>query len=129
MEFSYSFLANVVDEMPQLLRIGKRMAFRLALPLLDQCKKQTDALAESLTELKMQIIISINGQNISQIDSICLSQLTIGSLINEVEKDKVNEFIFAINSALGDDLEFADQITSGRSINQRVVFENSLKRD
>ena len=159
MELSYRLLANAVDELSQIQEIGKRTLLRLILPLLDQPKEQTDALAGSFTEFKKQIIIKCwNCQNISQVDNICLSQLTIGSLIKKVENDQVDELIFPLNATvegnatnfyfykrlkdssvklarmargipLGDDLEFADQITLGRSITQRVAFENSLKRD
>ena len=98
------------------------------------------------------------GGKISPIDGIGPSQLTIDSLIRKVENDQVDELIFALSSTVegdttnfyiynqlkdssvklttiargipvGDDLEFADQITLGRSITQRVPFENSLKRD
>ena len=98
------------------------------------------------------------GGKISPIDGIGPSQLTISSLIKKVENDQVDELIFALSSTVegdttnfyiynqlkdssvklttiargipvGDDLEFADQITLGRSITQRVPFENSLKKD
>ncbi len=98
------------------------------------------------------------GGKISPIDGIGPSQLSISSLIKKVENDQVDELIFALSSTVegdttnfyiynqlkdtsiklttiargipvGDDLEFADQITLGRSITQRVPFENSLKKD
>ena len=98
------------------------------------------------------------GGKISPIDGIGPSQLTIDSLIKKVQNGQVDELIFALSATVegdttnfyiynqlkesdvklttiargipvGDDLEFADQITLGRSITQRVPFENSLKRD
>jgi recombination protein RecR len=98
------------------------------------------------------------GGKISPIDGIGPSQLNIDSLVNKVKNDQVDELIFALSSTVegdttnfyiynqlkdshvklstiargipvGDDLEFADQITLGRSISQRIPFENSLKKD
>jgi len=98
------------------------------------------------------------GGKISPIDGIGPSQLSIDSLIKKVDNNQIEELIFALSSTVegdttnfyiynqlkdtevklstiargipvGDDLEFADQITLGRSITQRVPFENSLKQD
>ena len=98
------------------------------------------------------------GGKISPMDGIGPSQLTIDSLIKKVKNNQVDELVFALSSTVegdttnfyiynqlkdtsvklstiargipvGDDLEFADQITLGRSITQRVPFEKSLKRD
>ena len=96
------------------------------------------------------------GGKISPIDGIGPSQLTIGSLVNKVKEGNVKELIFALSStmegdttnfyiykqikdynivtsaiargiAVGDELEFADEVTLGRSIIQRVPFESSIK--
>jgi len=82
--------------------------------------------------------------------------LTIQSLVEKVKSGVVRELIFAMSStmegdttnfyiykqiqdqelrtstiargiAVGDELEFADEITLGRSIVQRIPFETSLK--
>src|SRR5690606_1707159 len=97
------------------------------------------------------------GGKISPIDGIGPSQLTISSLVDKVKKGEVKELIFALSStmegdttnfyifkqikdyniitsaiargiAVGDELEFADEITLGRSIIHRVPFENSLTK-
>ena len=97
------------------------------------------------------------GGKISPIDGIGPSQLTISSLVDKVKKGEVKELIFALSStmegdttnfyifkqikdyniitsaiargiAVGDELEFADEITLGRSIVHRVPFENSLTK-
>lgn len=96
------------------------------------------------------------GGKISPIDGIGPSQLTIAPLVDKVKSGGVKELIFALSStmegdttnfyiykqikdsgivtsaiargiAIGDELEFADEVTLGRSIVQRVPFENSLR--
>ncbi len=96
------------------------------------------------------------GGKISPIDGVGPSQLNINSLIEKVKSGDVEEIIFALSStmegdttnfyifkqikeyriktstiargiAVGDELEYADEVTLGRSIVQRVPFENSLK--
>lgn len=95
------------------------------------------------------------GGKISPIDGVGPSQLTIVSLVEKVKAGGVKELIFALSStmegdttnfyifkqvkdcgivtsaiargiAVGDELEYADEITLGRSIVHRVPFENSL---
>jgi recombination protein RecR len=95
------------------------------------------------------------GGKISPIDGIGPGQLTIVSLVEKVRAGRVKEIIFALSStmegdttnfyifkqikdygiitsaiargiAVGDELEFADEVTLGRSIIHRVPFENSL---
>lgn len=96
------------------------------------------------------------GGKISPMDGIGPSQLTIPSLVEKAKSGAVEEIIFALSStlegdttnfyiykklegapvktstiargiAVGDELEFADEVTLGRSITNRVPFENSLK--
>jgi len=96
------------------------------------------------------------GGKISPMDGIGPSQLTIKSLVEKVKAGKIEEIIFALSStlegdttnfyifkqlegttiktstiargiAVGDELEYADEVTLGRSITNRVPFENSLK--
>ncbi len=96
------------------------------------------------------------GGKISPIDGIGPSQLTIKPLIEKVKDGKIQEIIFALSSTMegdttnfyiykqlegtgvktstiargisvGDELEYADEVTLGRSITNRVPFENSLK--
>jgi len=95
------------------------------------------------------------GGKISPIEGIGPQNLTIDSLIDKVKKGDVKEVIFALSStiegdttnfyifkqlekytiktstiargiAVGDELEYADEITLGRSIVNRIPFENSL---
>lgn len=101
-------------------------------------------------------IYHVLGGKISPIDGIGPSQLNIASLVEKVHSGGVAELIFALSStmegdttnfyifrqvkdtgvatsaiargiAVGDELEFADEVTLGRSIIHRVPFENSLK--
>lgn len=96
------------------------------------------------------------GGKISPMDGIGPNDLTIHSLVEKVKSGLVKELIFALSStmegdttnfyifkqietyslvtttiargiAVGDELEFADEITLGRSIINRIPFENSLK--
>lgn len=96
------------------------------------------------------------GGKISPMDGVGPSQLYIQSLIDKVKKGEVEEIIFALSSTLegdttnfyifkqleginvktstiargisvGDELEYADEITLGRSITNRIPFESSLK--
>ena len=96
------------------------------------------------------------GGKIAPMDGIGPQQLTIDELIERVEKEKVKEIIFALGSIMegdttnyyifkklsnysltfsaisrglgvGDELEYTDELTLGRSISQRIPFEISLK--
>jgi recombination protein RecR len=101
-------------------------------------------------------IYHVLGGKISPMDGIGPHQLKINSLVDKVKNGKVSEVIFALSStmegdttnfyiykqikdfnvvtssiargvAIGDELEYADEITLGRSIKHRVPFENILK--
>jgi len=101
-------------------------------------------------------IYHVLGGKISPIDGVGPSQLTISSLVEKAKLGQINEIIFALSStmegdttnfyiykqiadlkiivstiargiAVGDELEYADEVTLGRSILQRVPFEKSLK--
>jgi recombination protein RecR len=101
-------------------------------------------------------IYHVLGGKISPIDGVGPSQLNIVSLVEKVHNGGVAELIFALSStmegdttnfyifrqvkdsgvatsaiargiAVGDELEFADEVTLGRSIIHRVPFKNSLK--
>jgi recombination protein RecR len=101
-------------------------------------------------------IYHVLGGKISPIDGIGPSQLTISSLVEKVRTEQVEELIFALSStmegdttnfyifkqvkdlevkisaiargiAVGDELEYADEVTLGRSILHRIPFENSIK--
>lgn len=101
-------------------------------------------------------IYHVLGGKISPIDGIGPGQLTIAALVEKVKSGGVDEIIFALSStmegdttnfyiykqlkdvpvktstiargiAVGDELEYADEITLGRSIMQRIPFENTLR--
>jgi recombination protein RecR len=96
------------------------------------------------------------GGKISPMDGIGPSELNIISLVEKVKAGVIDEIIFALSSTLegdttnfyifkqiepydiltttiargisvGDELEYADEVTLGRSIINRIPFENSLK--
>ncbi len=101
-------------------------------------------------------VYHVLGGKISPIDGVGPSQLNIASLVEKVGSGNVTEVIFALSStmegdttnfyiyrqikqyeiktstiargiAVGDELEYADEITLGRSILNRVPFENTMK--
>jgi len=96
------------------------------------------------------------GGKISPMDGIGPNELNITPLVDKVKNGKVKEIIFALSSTMegdttnfyifkqiqdydvitstiargisvGDELEYADEITLGRSIVNRIPFESSLK--
>jgi len=96
------------------------------------------------------------GGKISPIEGIGPQNLTIDSLIKKAKQGAIKEIVFALSSTMegdttnfyiyrqienldikistiargisvGDELEYADEITLGRSILNRIPFENSLK--
>lgn len=101
-------------------------------------------------------VYHVLGGKISPVDGIGPGDLTIHSLVEKVKSGTVEELIFALSStmegdttnfyifkqvenypiltttiargiAVGDELQYADEVTLGRSILHRVPFENSLK--
>ena len=95
------------------------------------------------------------GGKISPMDGIGPNELNISPLVEKVKNGKIKEIIFALSSTMegdttnfyiykqiqdydvmtstiargisvGDELEYADEITLGRSILNRIPFENSL---
>ena len=103
-------------------------------------------------------IYHVLGGKISPIDGVGPSQLHISPLIEKVKQGGVSEIIFALSSTMegdttnfyiykqimdypvelstiargisvGDELEYADEVTLGRSILQRVPFEKSIKNN
>lgn len=101
-------------------------------------------------------VYHVLGGKISPIDGVGPSQLNITTLVEKVKTGTIEEVIFALSStmegdttnfyvfkqikeynvktstiargiAVGDELEYADEVTLGRSIIQRVPFENAIK--
>ena len=97
------------------------------------------------------------GGKISPMDGIGPHDLNIVSLVDKVKQGRVKELIFALSSTMeggttnfyiykqiqdynvisstisrgisvGDELEYADEVTLGRSIINRIPFETSLKQ-
>lgn len=103
-------------------------------------------------------IYHVLGGKISPIDGVGPSQLNIPTLVEKVKLGNIKELIFALSSTMegdttnfyiyrqirdfeiitstiargisvGDELEYADEVTLGRSILHRVPFENSFKNN
>lgn len=101
-------------------------------------------------------VYHVLGGKISPIEGIGPQELTIDSLVKKVKNGDVKELIFALSSTMegdttnfyiykqieefdiitstiargisvGDELEYADEVTLGRSILNRIPFEQSLK--
>jgi recombination protein RecR len=97
-------------------------------------------------------VYHVLGGKISPIDGIGPSQLTISSLVERVKTENISEIIFALSPTMegdttnfyiyrqlkdcnlvfstiargisvGDELEYADEVTLGRSIQKRIPFE------
>jgi len=96
------------------------------------------------------------GGKISPIEGVGPHNLTIESLINKVKTNEIKEIVLALSSTMegdttnfyiyrqlqgidvnlttiargisvGDEIEYADEVTLGRSIINRIPFEGSLK--
>lgn len=96
------------------------------------------------------------GGKISPMEGVGPQDLKIASLVSKAKEGKIKELIFALSStmegdttnfyifkqlagleiststiargiAVGDELEYADEVTLGRSIMNRIPFEGSLK--
>ena len=101
-------------------------------------------------------IYHVLGGKISPIEGIGPNQLNILSLIEKVNSNDISELIFALSATMegdttnfyiykqlekskinittiargvsvGNELEFTDEVTLGRSIIKRIPFENSIK--
>jgi recombination protein RecR len=100
-------------------------------------------------------VYHVLGGLISPMDGIGPSDLTIDALVDKMKTGEVKEVVFALNTtmegdttnfylyrkikdfgaslttiargiAVGDELEFADEVTLGRSIQHRIPYEQSL---
>ncbi len=103
-------------------------------------------------------VYHVLGGKINPIEGIGPGQLKIKTLVEKIAEGNVEEVIFALSStmegdttnfyiykqikdfnvktstiargvAIGDELEYADEVTLGRSLLYRVPFENSLKQN
>ena len=101
-------------------------------------------------------IYHVLGGKISPVEGIGPNQLNINSLIDRLRNEKTSELIFALSATMegdttnfyiyrqledtdikittiargvsvGNELEYTDEVTLGRSIIKRVPFENSIK--
>lgn len=101
-------------------------------------------------------VYHVLGGKISPIEGVGPSQLKISSLVDKVKQGNVSEIIFALSStmegdttnfyiykqikdykiqtssiargiAVGDELEYADEVTLGRSLLNRIPYEASMK--
>ncbi|WP_062057765.1 recombination mediator RecR [Aquimarina longa] len=101
-------------------------------------------------------VYHVLGGKISPLDGIGPQELTIDALIEKTKSGEVKELIFALSATMegdttnfyiykqlegldvktstiargigvNDELEYADEVTLGRSIRNRIPFENALK--
>ncbi|MEL6304652.1 MAG: recombination mediator RecR [Bacteroidota bacterium] len=107
---------------------------------------------------QFQGLYHVLGGKISPMEGVGPQNLNIASLVERAKSGEIEELIFALSStmegdttnfyiykqleghniktstiargiAVGDELEYADEVTLGRSILNRVPFENSIKAD
>ena len=107
---------------------------------------------------QFQGLYHVLGGKISPMEGVGPQNLNIASLVDRAKSGEIEELIFALSStmegdttnfyiykqleglniktstiargiAVGDELEYADEVTLGRSILNRVPFENSIKAD
>ncbi|MDY6437305.1 MAG: recombination mediator RecR [Bacteroidales bacterium] len=198
-EYSSILLEKAVDELAKLPGIGRRTALRLALHLLGEEESATEALSQSLQDMRHNIVLCRRCYNISDdeqcsicsnpkrdnevlcvvadmrdvmaiertgsynglyhvlggvidpINGISPNDLRINELIERSMRENIREIIFALPAtiegdttnyfisrklghfegqittiakgiAVGDALEFADEVTLGRSIMNRIPF-------
>lgn len=103
-------------------------------------------------------VYHVLGGKINPIEGIGPSQLKIKTLVDKIKEGNIEEVIFALSStmegdttnfyiykqikdfniktstiargvAIGDELEYADEVTLGRSLLHRIPFETSLKHN
>src|SRR5699024_9060419 len=103
-------------------------------------------------------VYHVLGGKISPMEGVGPGDLYIDSLLNKVKENKIDELVFALSStmegdttnfyifkqlekysvtcttiargiAVGDELQYADEVTLGRSILHRVPFESTLKNN
>jgi len=101
-------------------------------------------------------VYHVLGGKISPMDGVGPSDLKINTLVDKVRSGRIKELIFALSSTIegdttnfyifkqiqdsevlistiargisvGDELEYADEVTLGRSITNRIPFELSIK--
>jgi recombination protein RecR len=101
-------------------------------------------------------VYHVLGGKISPMEGISPSQLNINSLVEKVKQQRISEIIFALSSTMegdttnfyifkqikefnvnvstiargisvGDELEYADEVTLGRSLLHRIPFESTIK--
>ena len=101
-------------------------------------------------------IYHVLGGKISPVDGIGPNQLNISSLVKKVNSNQISEIILALSATMegdttnfyiykhlenfeikittiargvsvGNELEYTDEVTLGRSIVKRILFENSIK--
>jgi len=106
---------------------------------------------------QFQGLYHVLGGKISPMEGIGPGHLKIDSLINKVKSGDIKELVFALSSTMegdttnfyiykqvkdldikisaiargisvGDELEYADEVTLGRSILNRIPFESSLRQ-
>lgn len=199
-QFPSKLLERAVSELAKLPGVGRRTALRWAMYLLKQDARRTDALAESLIQLRHDVkfckvchnisdtdiceicsnsqrdhsiicvvenirgvlaieataqyrgLYHVLGGAISPVDGVGPADLEIESLVERVKTGGVHEVILALNPTMegdttnfyitrklgeydvqittlarglsvGDDLEYTDELTLGRSILGRVPIE------
>lgn len=205
-EFASSLLESAVNELSRLPGIGRKTALRLALHLLRQDEKVSDALGNALINMRHGVkycrvchniseseicaicaspsrdgrtvcvvenvkdvmlfentgqfrgLYHVLGGVISPVDGIGPDRLEIDSLVERVKAGGVDEVILALGATMegettnyyifrrlaglpvkvtqlargvsvGNEIEYTDEITLGRSLRDRTLFSDSFNTD
>ena len=142
-------LEKAVDEFSRLPGIGRKTAMRLVLHLLRQdtdvcriCSTPSrdssivcvvenirDVMAVENTQ-QFNGLYHVLGGVISPMDGVGPNDLQIDSLVDRVKAGGVKEVILALSSTMegdiGDELQYTDEVTLGRSIVNRIEFTGKI---
>jgi len=203
LNFSSKHIEVVINEFAKLPGVGRKTATRYFLHVLKQSNQETQAFADSLIELKLNLqhckvchnisekeicnicanhnrdksalcivedirdvmaiestqqyrgVYHVLGGIISPLDGIGPADLNIDTLVKRIATGEIKEVIMALSTtmegdttnfylykrlkefnliittiargiSIGDELEYADEITLGRSITNRIPYESAI---
>ena len=151
MKYSSKILEKAVEAFSSLPGIGKKNALRMALYLASKGEEKTSDFADADTQQFSGVYHVLEGV-ISPIDGIGPEDIRLDELIQRIRENEVEEVIMAISSTIegetttyylskrlkeeedvtisviargvsfGGDLEYADEVTLGRSIVARQPY-------
>ena len=124
-------LENAVNELSSLPGVGRKTALRLALHMLRRDVGYTEGFASALLALRRDVKYCKVCHNICEV-VLALSTTMEGDTTNFFIYRKLSSYdvkisVIARGVSIGDEIEYADEITLGRSIVNRTSFNDSIK--